>query len=105
MLDLLESLPFPVTTLVVAAFSVVIVALVSRVSPNWFRWVATLFVPFIVAYTTYWVPVWIRHRGDIEDYSAFEPMVVGIWGLAGNVGSLVCVLIVRKCRKDKSAHA
>jgi hypothetical protein len=104
MLDLFESLPFPVTTLAVAALSVFAVALVARVSPSWFMWVAALVVPFVIAYAIYWAPVWIGHRGNVADHSAWEPIAVGFWGLAGVGGSLVCVYFLHRRRDAKQAH-
>jgi uncharacterized membrane protein len=101
MLDLFESLPLPATTLISAAVSITVVALISRVTPGLVTWMAALVVPFVVAYSLYWAPVWISHRPNVADYSAWEVIFVGLWGFAGVIGSLGFVLLLRSRRRVK----
>jgi hypothetical protein len=101
MIDLFESLPFPATTLIVAAISVVAVALLARITPPSVSWAEALILPGAIAYTTYWAPVWIEHRTNIADYYAWEPITVGCWGFAGVLGSVVCVYVLNRRRRTK----
>jgi hypothetical protein len=95
-MDFFESLPFAATTLIVAAISVLAVALLTRITAGWVPWVAAVTVPLAIAYVIYWAPFWINHRTNIADYSAWEPLAVGCWGLAGVAGSLVLVYLLRR---------
>jgi hypothetical protein len=101
MLNLFESLPLPATTLIVATLAVLVVALVVRVMPSWFAWASALIVPFVLAYAIYWAPILIYRRTNVADYSAWEFVVVGAWGVAGTVGSLVCVYLLKMRHKSK----
>lgn len=104
MMDFFESLPFPVTTLIVAGISVLTVWLLARNTPGWGPWVEALLAPFAIAYAIYWAPVWINHRTNIAEYSAWEPIAVGVWGLFGVAGSLVCVYFLKRRRANVSKN-
>jgi hypothetical protein len=104
MLDFFESLPFSVSTLVAAIVSIAVVASVSRLMPFRAMWAVALVVPFMVSYALYWAPYWLGHSPNRSDYSAWEPIFLTCWGLAGVVGSLIFVLILGKRRKDKLPH-
>ena len=104
MLDRFESLPFPATTLIVAIISVALTAIVTRLVPIWARWVAALIVPPAVAYMIYWMPVWLGRSAAVAEYSAWQLLVVGVWGIAGVAASLICVFLMDRHRRVGASH-
>src|ERR1700722_870865 len=82
--------------ILIAILSVGVVWLLCSALPVAFRWLWAVIVPFIFAYSLYWLPVW---RGaDSSEFSAWAVLVVGAWFLAGAIPSVVIVLILRRQR-------
>ena len=104
MLDLFESLPLSVTTVIAATVSVAVVAAISRLIPVRAMWAVAIVTPFVVSHALYWAPFWLRHRTNSGSYVAWEPIFLAFWGLAGVVGSLIFVFILANRRKASRPH-
>lgn len=96
MLDLLENLPLPFTTLIVMAISVAATVGISKLISGRIRWLLAVAVPIAISYTLYWSPVWFAHRTDVAEYSAWAPILMTAWSMPSVLACLVCVAIVRK---------
>jgi hypothetical protein len=91
----MDSLPFPVTTAIVAAMSVAAVALLWRIISDRWVWVVAICVPPAIASLVYWGPVLLR-GGDTSEHSAWAILVIGIWSAVSIVTALLFVLLRRK---------
>lgn len=79
-----------------AIFSTGAVLLVSLVIRSGLgRWLCALTIPFVFAYSLYWLPVWLGAAGASE-YSVWELLGVTVWFLAGAVPSTVAVEVLRR---------
>jgi hypothetical protein len=96
----LETLPMSATTAIVAAASVAIVFVVSRVLMTRWRWLFAFLVPFSVAYCLYWTPVW--SGADSLEYSAWAGIFIGVWGMAGAVSCSILVAVLRSHRNKRA---
>jgi uncharacterized protein YqgC (DUF456 family) len=104
MLDFVESLPLPGTILVAAGISLVVTAAASRLASRRMIWLVAVVVPFATAYALYWAPFWLRHGTNRADYSAWAPVVIGIWGIPSLIACLILVFILSRRRRDDSSH-
>jgi hypothetical protein len=94
----LESLSLDAGAVLVAGLSMDIVWLLCRVFPFALRILWVLIVPFILAYSIYWMPVWFG--ADASEYVAWA-WVVWIWFFAGFFPSSLLVLILQKRRAKR----
>jgi hypothetical protein len=91
-----ESFSLGSGAILLGVVSVAVVWLLCSVLPVRLHWLWVVIVPFILAYTFYWLPVWLGD--DPSEYGAWAVMVVGTWFLSGAIPSAVLVLILRKRR-------
>ena len=77
--------------------SVGVVWLLCSVLPVALRWFWVVTVPFLLAYSLYWSPVWLG-SDDIAQYGAWQVLGVGAWFLSGAIPSTVLVTILQKRR-------
>ena len=89
-----ESMSIGSGAILIALLSVAIVWLLSAVLPVALRWLWVVIVPLILAYSLYWLPVWLG--ADPSEYSAWALLSVGTWFLAGTIPSGATVLVLRK---------
>jgi hypothetical protein len=85
--DWLESLPIAAMLALVMALSAVAAALCLRIRLRTARWALALAVPFMIAWSIYWMPVWAGN--DPSEYGAWSPVFIVAWGLAGAVASVL----------------
>jgi hypothetical protein len=95
---LIESLSLGSGALLIAVLSVGVVWLLCAVSPVSFRWLWVVIVPFILAYSLHWLPVWLG--SDSSEYSVWAVLGVGTWFLSGAIPSAVLVVVLRKRRAE-----
>jgi hypothetical protein len=105
MLDFVQSLSLASGALLVAGVSAVI-ALVFRLA--WRSkavWLGVLLAPLGVAYSLYWWPVW-SGQGSASEHSAWAPLFITPWFLAGAGAALVTAYAVgRVVRKMNTGQA
>ena len=94
----MDDLPLYATTAIVAATSVALVATVSLLRVKALLWLAAVVIPVAVSYWVYWAPVWSGENSS--EYSAWAPVLIGIWSLASVVASLIFVAVVSKLRNS-----
>ncbi|HVB85523.1 MAG TPA: hypothetical protein VNK23_02515 [Candidatus Dormibacteraeota bacterium] len=82
--------------MLIAVSSVAIVWLFGSALPAALRPVWVVVVPLGLAFSLYWLPVWLG--ADASEYGVWEGLVVGAWFLAGMVPSVVVLLMLRKRR-------
>jgi hypothetical protein len=99
MLETFESLPFGITTLIVAAISLGLVALSALVVPARRLWLAACLLPLLIAWTIYWIPYWARPHADSAEYDAWLMLFLFAWGGAGILVSLLFVALLARYRK------
>jgi hypothetical protein len=63
-------------------------------------WIVT--VPFVVAYSLYWSPVWFG-ADDVSQYGAWAFLGVGMLFLAGFFPSAILAAILRKRRQRRES--
>ena len=87
--------------MLVAAISGVAALLIGRIDSVVTRWFAAVLFPFAVAYSIYWMPVWLG--ADVSEYPAWVLLGVAVPFLAGLVLSAVATFAVarhaRGCRR------
>lgn len=74
--------------------SVAIVWLLSFLAPKRLRALWVVIVPFVLAYSLYWFPVWLG--ADPSEYGAWAALGIGELFFAGFLPSAVLVLILQK---------
>jgi len=62
-----------------------------------FVWVLCAAFPLVLSYLLYWLPFWLGASQD--QASAWAPLVVGVWTVAGVVGLLVAAVLFRIQRR------
>jgi hypothetical protein len=96
MITFLKSLSLGSGALLIAVLSLGIVWLLCSVLPVALRPLWVVLVPFIFAYSLYWLPVWLG--ADPSEYSAWAVLCVGAWFLSGFFPSAAVVLVLQKRR-------
>ena len=91
---LIESLSLGSGAILIAVLSVVAVWFLCSVLPRALHPLWVVVVPFLLACSLYWLPVWLG--ADSSEYSAWVLLGVGAWFFAGFFPSAVLVLILRK---------
>jgi hypothetical protein len=104
MLEIFEALPFGVTTLLVAALSLGLVALSTLFVPNRRLWLMAFVVPLLTAWTIYWTPYWVRPHTNSADYGAWVMLFLAAWGGAGVSASLIFVAFFLRLKKRTAPH-
>jgi hypothetical protein len=94
MLELLRSLTFGSGALLVAVASAVLALVLARVLNLTLSWIFSVAVPFVLAYSLYWSPVWFG--ANSSEYSSWAPIFIGPWFLAGVGASAMTFSFVRK---------
>ena len=67
--------------------------------PREVRRVFQFAAPIAVAYCFYELPVWLG-ADDRDQFAAWLPLFLIIWSILGALGSLLVVLLLRRCRRD-----
>ena len=100
MKELVDSLSLGTGAIVVAALSAAVVWLLCSVLPAALRSLWVYAVPLMLAYSLYWLPVWLGN--DPSEYGAWQLIVIGPWFIAGAIASAVTSRIVgnRSNRSD-----
>ena len=84
----------------VAVCSAIIAWPVCFVRPAVLRWGVAIFVPFVLSYCIYWLPVW---RGaNPSEYSSWEALGIGAPFLAGLIASILVIVIVSRTRAKQN---
>jgi hypothetical protein len=96
MKTLVESLSLGSGAALIAVLSLGAVWFLCSILPLALRWLWVVIVPFIFAYSLYWLPVWLG--SDPSEYSAWATLGVGTWFLSGAIPSAVLVQVLRKRR-------
>lgn len=94
MLDLINSLSLESGALVVAVVSAALAFVWARIPVAAVRWTVSVGVPFILASSLYWSPVWLG--ADSSEFSTWAPLFVGPWFLAGAISSGLLVHLIRR---------
>jgi len=91
-----DSLSIGSGAILVALLSAGVVWLLCSAVPSASRslWVYT--VPLVIAYSLYWLPVWLGN--DPSEYGAWALVVVTPWFIAGAMSSAATILVFRKRR-------
>ena len=93
--DLIDSLSIFSGAVVVAVLSTIVVWRLTVLWPD-FRKLWVLIVPFIIAFSLYWSPVWLG--ADPSEYHAWALVFIIPWFLAGALPSAVIARILKKRR-------
>jgi hypothetical protein len=93
---LIDSLSIGSGAVLIALLSAAVVWLLCSVVPSASRSLWIYLVPFILAYSLYWSPVWLGN--DSSEYGAWALLFVGAWFVAGAIPAAVIALIFRKRR-------
>ena len=88
-----ESLSLTKGAILVALVSVGVVWLLCAAFPRTLRAPWVVLVPFIFAYSLYWLPVWLG--ADASGYDVWKGIVV-MWFLAGFFPSAALALILQR---------
>ena len=91
---LIDSLSFTSCAILIAFLSVGLVWPLCYLRSAVFRRLGVVILPFVFAYSLYWLPVWLGVNPS--EYSAWAGLVVGTWFLSGSIPSAALVLILRK---------
>jgi len=95
-----ESLSIFSGAMLIALVSAGIVGLLSVRTSKILRTIWSVIIPFGLAYSLYWLPVWLG--ADSSEYSAWAMLIVGTWFMAGFLPSAVIVVIVNRRRTQPS---
>ena len=75
----------------VALVSAILAFLWVRLRSTPLRWVLALSVPLVISYSLYWSPVWLG--ADSSEYSAWAPLFIVAWYIAGAAMSSLVVYL------------
>ena len=93
LLDLLKSLSLESGALVVALASAGLSVVAARLRVPGARWTVAGTVPLLLAYSLYWLPVWL---GDSPmEYRVWAPLFIVPWYMAGVAASLMVMFVIR----------
>src|SRR5579859_3161781 len=95
----LESLSIGSGAVLVAVFSAVLAWPLCYVRQAVFRWLGAALVPLVLAYSLYWLPVWLG--ANPSEYFSWAFLCIGAWYLAGVVPTVVVVVVVGKYRAKR----
>src|SRR5947209_19677989 len=84
-------------SVVIAVTSVVLALVTARLRPAALRWTAAILVPLALAYSFYWLPVWLGASRD-QRWS-WEPLFIGWWWLAGLFATSIITFAVSRHAK------
>ena len=101
MKSVLESLSLTSGAILIAIISLSVVWLLCSVLPFALRAIWVVLVPFVFAYSLYWLPVWLG--ADASGHSVWAIWFVGIWFFAGFFPSAEMVLILQKRRAKRQS--
>ncbi|HEX4001208.1 MAG TPA: hypothetical protein VHX36_01075 [Candidatus Acidoferrales bacterium] len=101
MRNLIDSLSLSSGAALIAVVSTGMVWLLSSVFPKNFRLAWILVVPFGLAYSLYWSPVWLGASPD--EYHVWSVLCIGTWFLAGAIPSAVLVWVLGR-KKSSVSH-
>ncbi|MBL4770714.1 MAG: hypothetical protein JKY61_06145 [Planctomycetes bacterium] len=76
-----------------------------RIQDNTHRWYALLFVPFLLAYASYWIPVSLGGGDLAGEFAMWQLFFIGPWFVSGACSSLIVGSIVARVRKHKAPGA
>lgn len=99
MRSFVESLSLGSGAIVVGLVSVGIVALLSALTSKVLRTLCVVVVPFGLAYSLYWLPVWLG--ADSSEYGPWAILIVGAWFFAGFFPSAAMVAIMNRRRGEE----
>jgi hypothetical protein len=97
----LESLSLSSGAILIAIISVGVVWLLCFVLPFALRAIWVIVVPLVLAYSLYWLPVWLG--AGVSEYGAWAVLGVGTWFFSGFFPSAVMVLILQKRRSKRQS--
>jgi hypothetical protein len=89
-----QSLSLTSAMMLVAVISAVAALLIGRIGSAVVRWFAAVLFPFALAYSVYWMPVWLG--ADASEYPAWALLGVGAPFLAGLILSVGVTFVVAR---------
>jgi hypothetical protein len=89
MLGLVPALSLTSGAVVVALISAGLALFWAQLRSRSLKWSLALSAPIVVAYSLYWLPVWLG--ADSAEHSTWAPLFIGPWSLAGAAVSLLVV--------------
>jgi hypothetical protein len=96
---LFESMPFPLTTSVVALISAVISAIITlvtiRIQASKIRTALIVLAPVVVSYQLYWAPVRILGAPP-QEYYLWQPLFLAFWSGAGIVAAILTSQLIHR---------
>jgi hypothetical protein len=95
----LGSLPSPAIYALVTTLSAAVAALCLRIRQRMLRWTLAVVVPFVIAWCTYWAPVWAGR--DPSEYGPWAPLFIVPWGLCGVVGAALVFVVKRAATRSR----
>lgn len=99
-----QSLSLGSASLLVAVLSGLAALFFGRIGLAVARWFAAVLVPFALAYSVYWMPVWLG--ADASEYLAWSSLGVGIPFMAGLVlSAVITFLVTRHVRRHVQPNA
>jgi len=97
MRESLESLSFGSLAGIVALISVLLSIVWANLPSRIVGWVVAVIAPFIVAYSLYWLPVWLG--ADDLEFGAWAGVFIVPWYLIGLIASSLGVFLFRRPRQ------
>lgn len=98
--EMIDSLSLGSGALLIAALSGIFSLLYFFIHNTLFKWVLVLLVPFFLAYSVYWTPVWFAHHLSGE-YSSWEGLFIVPWYGAGVFASVLVCYLIGKVKHNK----
>ena len=96
MLDLLRSLSLESGAAVIVLLSGLCALALGRIRPTVYRWLALVAAPLVLAFSLYWLPVWLG--ANASEYSSWAGLFIGPWFLLGAIFSVFVGHVVAKLR-------
>ena len=94
MKELFQSLSVSSGAIVIAICAAALAWSISRVRPVALRWLIALVIPFVLACTLFWSPIWIDSKGASE-YAAWQYLFIGVWFVTGALASVAVLIVLR----------
>lgn len=101
-IGILETLPFWTVTAIVGVFSALVTFGVTRGPLLKFKWIVILTVPFPIAYSVYWAPVWLG--ANVSEYAVWAPLFIIPWYLASVALTVLLLHLAGKLKRGNKSR-
>ena len=96
MIELLKSVTWGSGLFVLMCVAIPLGFLMARVKSAVVRWTTVVTVPFALAYTLYWAPVWLGGSSSDSEYGTWAFVAIAPWTILPAIVAITIVFVMRR---------